>query len=338
MADLTLDPFEQIRINPSLTALPKADLHVHQEETARLERIVAREQGRPPRDWQAWARRLCTETVAGYGRLAGIYAPDATLALEGTRGDDPERLIDKMAAVLDEGASDGAVLMEVRFAAAGQALLRPDFMSLFREAERRVQGRYPRLRAEAIGLLRFVHEHEQLLMVEHQFAVCARAAKDGLAGVDFIVEPYDKEADPSLWEIVYRYAERAANGGLGVAVHAGEFSRASLAAALRTPGLQRIGHAVCAAHDPQLLDRLAQSHAAVECSLTCNVILGAVPSYEAHPIRRFVACDIPVTLGTDLPVHTATTIGREYAIAAAFPRKIAPLPGQAAGAGARVTR
>jgi adenosine deaminase len=45
-------------------------------------------------------------------------------------------------------------------------------------------------------------------------------------------------------------------------------------------------------------------------------VLGAAPSYEAHPIRRFVEAGIPVTLNTDLPVHCATTIGREYAVAA----------------------
>lgn len=112
-----------------------------------------------------------------------------------------------------------------------------------------------------------------------------------------------------------RWAERAA-AGLGITVHVGEFSPANLAAALRLPGLGRLGHAVHAAHDPRLLDRLAGTGATVECSLSSNVVLGAVPSYEEHPIRRFVAHGIPVTLNTDLPLHVGTTIGREYAIAA----------------------
>ncbi len=45
-------------------------------------------------------------------------------------------------------------------------------------------------------------------------------------------------------------------------------------------------------------------------------MLGAVPSYEEHPIRRFVERGIPVALGTDDPVQVCTTIGREYAIVA----------------------
>ena len=63
---------------------------------------------------------------------------------------------------------------------------------------------------------------------------------------------------------------------------------------------------------------MARSGVTVEFSLSCNVVLGAVPSYEAHPIRRFVEHGIPVTLNTDNPVRIATTIGREYAIAAAL--------------------
>jgi adenosine deaminase len=47
-----------------------------------------------------------------------------------------------------------------------------------------------------------------------------------------------------------------------------------------------------------------------------NVVLGATEAYKAHPIRQFGTSGIPVTLSTDDPVRVATTIGREYAIAA----------------------
>ena len=61
-----------------------------------------------------------------------------------------------------------------------------------------------------------------------------------------------------------------------------------IAAALRTPGLTRLGHAVYAARDPHLLDAIAASGVTVECALSCNVVLGAAPSYGEHPMRRFV--------------------------------------------------
>ena len=55
----------------------------------------------------------------------------------------------------------------------------------------------------------------------------------------------------------------------------------------------------------------------MECCLTSNEVLGAVPSLERHPIRTLVAAGIPVTLSSGYdPVGLCTTIGREYELAA----------------------
>ncbi len=307
-----------VPVDPPVAALPKADLHVHQEWAPRLDRVLARRQGWPPFDWPAHLRPLLTETPPGMRRLGRIFELDALLTLTGVPEGDPETAIAVWADVLEEAATDGAILMEVRFGVTGLALARPDFMELYREAERRVWVHYPELRAEAIGYVGISPEPAQLVIAERQLEICLRAARDGLAGVDFRVDPYDTEAHPSLWETIYRFAERAADAGLGITVHAGEFSVANLQAALRVPGLRRLGHGVYAAADPRLLEEVAQSGVTVECCLSCNVVSGVVPSYEAHPIRLFVEHGIPVTLNTDDPVRVGTTIGREYAIAAAL--------------------
>jgi adenosine deaminase len=191
-------------------------------------------------------------------------------------------------------------------------------MALFREAERRVQQRYPRLRAEAIGYLNVRDDRAWIEREALRLEACLRAAPQGLGGVDFRVDPYDATADPKVWGIAHGWAGRAAEAGLGVTIHAGEFGTTSVTAALQTPGLRRIGHGTRIADDPRLLEQLARSGATVECPLTCNVVLGSAPSYEAHPLRRFIEHGIPATLNTDLPVHVGTTIGRDYAIAAAL--------------------
>ena len=235
-----------------------------------------------------------------------VPTPAETEALDA----EPENFVARVADLLAEAAADGAILVEVRFG--GVSVLRPDFMPLFREAERQVQARYPHVRAEAIIVLVQAWAPEQNAQC---LAMCVRCVREGLAGVDFISAPYDTEAD---WAPIYRWAEHAAAAGLGITVHAGKFSTANLAAALRTPGVTRLGHAVYAAREPRLLDAVARSGVTVECALTCNVTLGATASYEEHPIRQFVAHGIPVTLNTDDPVRVGTTIGREYAIAAAL--------------------
>jgi adenosine deaminase len=306
-----VEPLAEIPVPPLVAALPKADLHIHAETDVRIERVQARRAGREPYDWRSWARRLLVETPPGMARL---YAMAANRCADSNVVDaldaDPEMFVARVVDLLEEGAADGAVLIELLFG--GQTIRRPDFMACFRQAEREVQQRYPALRAEALIAANRPAEAE---WIERLLPICLAQAGEGLAGINIIAEPYDAEAD---WRPVYRWAERAAAAGLGITAHAGEFSTANVAAALRVPGLTRIGHGVYAAQDARLLEELARSGVSVECNLSCNVILGAVEAYEEHPIRQFLAYNIPVTLNTDDPVRVWTTIGREYAVAAAL--------------------
>jgi adenosine deaminase len=316
-----LDPLGDIPIPPEIAALPKADLHLHQQWSPRLDRVLARREGRPAYDWRSWARQVMAETPPGNARLRRLGEIEPTPP---GSYDSAEHFVAWVEDALEEAAADGAVLVEERFGK--EEILRPGFMALFREAERRVQARHPALRAEAIIILMPWQTPE---LLERLLEACVSAAQEGLAGIDLLYQPYDAEVE---WEPMYRAAERAESAGLGVTAHAGEFSTANIAAALRTPGLSRIGHAVYAARDLRLLDLLAQSGATVECSLTCNVVLGAVPSYEEHPIHQFVEQGIPVALCADVPVQIATTIGREYALAHALGFSTADLVGFTANA------
>ncbi|HEY1388660.1 MAG TPA: hypothetical protein VGF38_08950 [Ktedonobacterales bacterium] len=318
-----LDPLDEVPIPPEIATLPKADLHLHQQWSQRLDRVLARREGRPAYDWRSWARRVMEETPPGAARLRRLGEIEPTPP---GSYDSADNFVAWVEDALDEAAADGAVLVEIRFGK--EEILRPGFMTLFREAERRVQARHPALRAEAIVILMPWQTPE---LLERLLDACISAARerDGLAGIDLLYQPYDAEAE---WEPMYRAAERAADAGLGITAHAGEFSTANIAAALRTPGLSRIGHAVYAARDPRLLDLLAQSGVTVECSLSCNVVLGAVPSYEEHPLHQFVENRIPVALCADVPVQIATTIGREYALAHSLGFSLSELVGFTANA------
>lgn len=315
---MPLEPLVDIPIEPVIASLPKADLHLHQEERARLDRVIARRQGHSPYDWRRWARHIMADIKPGMPRLSEMVAPDASLRINGVTAEEPEFVIAKIVDALMEGAVDGAVLLEVRLGTAGKAILRPDFMALFREAEKQVQTHYPHFCAEAIGFLMLVNDPVKLYESEQLLETYLRLAKDGLAGIDFLIVPYDSEAHPELWTTAYRWATRAAAVGLGITVHAGEFSPANLGAALKMPGLQRLGHAVHVATNSNFLDKLVERGITVECCLSCNIVLGAVSSYEVHPIHRLLDAGVPVTLNTDDPVRIWTTIGREYAIAASL--------------------
>lgn len=302
-----IDPLAELSPGPEIAALPKADLHIHQEWAPRLDRVLARREDRKSYDWRGWAREMLMGTPPGVARLRRLGeispAPQDLYA-------DHDYFVAWIEDLLEEAANDGAALVEVR--CGKREILRPGFMELFREAERRVRTRHPAFYAEAIHILMYWHEPE---LLDRVLDACVRAAGEGLSGIDVLYTPYDAEAE---WEMMYRAAARAADAGLGVTAHAGEFSPANIAAALRMPGITRIGHATYAASGSRLLDLVAESGVTVECSLSCNVLLGAVPSYEEHPIRRLVEQGVPVALCTDNPVQLCTTIGREYALAHAL--------------------
>lgn len=306
--ELVIDPLADIVADPVVASLPKADIHLHQEWSPRLDRVLSRRVGQPSYDWRQWAQQLMARTPPGMPRLnqlAKVFPAPAEADAN------PENFIARIEDLLEESAVDGALLVEMRFGGM-TAMQHPDFMALFQEARRRVRERYPAVQAVALYTLLMWVEPDQL---ERLVVACLQAAREGLAGIDLLYTPYDAEAD---WRPLYRVAERMAAAGLGVTAHVGEFSTANIAAALRTPGLTRLGHAVYATRDPRLLDAVAESGVTVECSLSCNVVLGAVSSYAAHPIRQLMARGIPVALCTDNPVQVSTTIGREYALARAL--------------------
>ena len=220
---------------------------------------------------------------------------------------EPDYFRARIEQVLVDAATAGAIYVEVRFGR--DTVTREDFMTLFREAERQAIDRVPDFRAEALATLvpQSDPSHTRALA-----DACVRAAGDGLAGVDIIPEPYAGEAD---WSAVAPLADRLAAAGLGITVHAGEFSSANLSAAVALPGVTRIGHGIHASTDAHLIDRLRQAGVALECCISSNVLLGAVDGLESHPLRQLMEAGVPVTINTDNPVRFQTSIRREYQLA-----------------------
>jgi adenosine deaminase len=115
------------------------------------------------------------------------------------------------------------------------------------------------------------------------------------------------------------YAEAfdiAAAAGLGCTVHAGEWAGADSVRAGLTLPVTRIGHGVRAIEDAELVDELAASGIVLECCPTSNVVLGAFPTYEDHPLPRLAAAGVKLTLGSDDPPYFGASIGGEYEVCA----------------------
>jgi adenosine deaminase len=113
-----------------------------------------------------------------------------------------------------------------------------------------------------------------------------------------------------------RAFEIAAEAGLGITCHAGEWAGPeSVRGALELPNLTRIGHGVRAIEDPGLVRELADRRITLEVCPTSNVTLGLYPDFESHPLPALVAAGVRTTLGSDDPPYWDASIGRDYEVA-----------------------
>jgi aminodeoxyfutalosine deaminase len=111
--------------------------------------------------------------------------------------------------------------------------------------------------------------------------------------------------------------EAARAAGLHCVPHAGETTGPETVwDALRFLHAERIGHGTSSAQDPALLSHLAERGIPLEVCPSSNVATRAVASLAEHPIRVFREAGVTVTINSDDPPMFATTLNREYEIAA----------------------
>lgn len=118
-------------------------------------------------------------------------------------------------------------------------------------------------------------------------------------------------------ELFVRHFQQARDAGWHITVHAGEAAGPeSIWQALSELGAERIGHAVRANEDPELLDVLLEQGIGIECNLTSNVQTTTVPDYAHHPMKAFLQKGLLATLNTDDPGISAIDLRYEYDVAA----------------------
>lgn len=118
-------------------------------------------------------------------------------------------------------------------------------------------------------------------------------------------------------EMFVEHFKRGRDAGWAITVHAGEAGGApSVWAALRELGATRIGHGIRAIDDPKLMDYLAEHRIGMEVNLTSNVQTNTVPSFAAHPLKKFLAHGLLATINTDDPVISGIDLRHEYEVAA----------------------
>jgi len=107
------------------------------------------------------------------------------------------------------------------------------------------------------------------------------------------------------------YAEAKA-AGLRLTAHAGEtIGPESIWSAINI-GAERIGHALAAQHDAELLEVLATRQIPLELNVTSNIRTGCCPDFDQHPIRDYFDSGLMVTLNSDDPPMFGSNLLEEY--------------------------
>ena len=114
------------------------------------------------------------------------------------------------------------------------------------------------------------------------------------------------------------YAEAKA-AGLRLTAHAGETGgRESGAASIWSAiniGAERIGHALAAQYDPELLEVLATRQIPLELNVTSNIRTGSCADFDDHPIREYFESGLMVTINSDDPPMFGSNLYEEYMLA-----------------------
>jgi len=125
----------------------------------------------------------------------------------------------------------------------------------------------------------------------------------------------DEANFPAKW--FREHFRRARNANWHITVHAGETAGPeSVWEAVIGLRAERIGHALRAIEDPDLLTFMLENKIGIESCLTSNVQTSCVASYPSHPLKQFLEKGLLATINTDDPGISGIDLPYEYTWAA----------------------
>ena len=138
-------------------------------------------------------------------------------------------------------------------------------------------------------------------------------AREGIeSGLFQSIDLYGNERACTLEAVtpLYRLAQSA---GLKLKAHAGEFGGAErVRESVEVLGLHEVQHGIAAAESVDVMGWLSRNRIRLNVCPSGNVLLGAVVSLAAHPIRVLVDNGVEVTVNTDDPMIFGQSVSREY--------------------------
>lgn len=296
----------------NIRTLPKVELHCHLEGCFRPETI--REVGATlgievPADPAIFRRDwLITEpmknlsvALAKFARIQSIWGSEEAI----------ERLTFE---ACEYGRAQGIRIFELRYSPDFIAEPHPDldFEKIHRSILRGVErAKHPDIAVGLIGIIRKVQTDAQAadtldFIIEH---------KASFVGIDF--------ADRDIGFALRRFAplvDKARKAGLRFTTHCGENdvpdAPAHVRMAIEELGAERIGHGIFAARDPKVMKLAREKRVLFELCPTSNWLTSSVPTIRDHPIRKFMAAGVDVSINSDDPSLFGIDLCHEYEVLA----------------------
>jgi adenosine deaminase/aminodeoxyfutalosine deaminase len=282
--------------------LPKAELHLHLEGTVTPETLVElsrRHDGTPLELAQ-------TQALYQYSDFTGFLLAFKAVSEHLHTADDYELITWRM---LERLARQGVVHAEV-YVSVGVVYYwrRCEFEPLFLGMER------ARVRAESeLGISAYwIFDAVRHFGPEEAARVFHKAAElrpqfPSIIGIGIGGDERRTGAEP--FRDLYAEAREA---GLRLTAHAGEtVGPESIWGALNI-GAERLGHALSATYDQELMDVLAERQIPLEICVTSNLRTGCCPRVEDHPLRRYFDSGLMVTINSDDPALFHSDLADEY--------------------------
>jgi len=79
-------------------------------------------------------------------------------------------------------------------------------------------------------------------------------------------------------------------------------------------GAERVGHALSARNDGELLDVLAAKQIPLELNVTSNIRTGCCRSFDEHPVKMYFESGLMVTINSDDPPMFGSNLLEEYVL------------------------
>lgn len=145
---------------------------------------------------------------------------------------------------------------------------------------------------------------------EYQMTILDKieAHPEGVVGIE--IGGGEHAFPPAQFKEVY---DRAREMGLRLVAHAGEaLGWESVVDAVNYLGVERIGHGLTAAQNPDALRLLKEKGVTVETCPVSNVRTGVCSDIKDHPVRSYYDQGISISVNSDDPTMFGTDMNNEY--------------------------